>query len=50
MITKFDKNSSSNKCKPGSPIQGASEGAEERRRKTHGRGRSQRMGSRKNFE
>ena len=50
MITKFDENSSGNKCEPGSPIQGASKGAEEGRRKTCGSGRSQRMESRKNFE
>ena len=50
MITKFNENSYGNKCELGSLIQGASEGAEERRRKTCGSGRSRRMGSRKNFE
>ena len=50
MITKFDENSSGSKCEPDSLIQGASEGAEERRRETSGSRRSRRVGSRKNFK
>ena len=34
-ITKFDENSFSSKYKPGSSIQGASEGTKEERRKIH---------------
>ena len=50
MITNFNKNTSSSKCKPDSTVQGTGKRVEKRGWKT-GRGRrSQRMESRKNSE